>query len=195
MIARTLATPLRLAFALGFLLFLAAFVGCSATSRGAPTSEGIPNFGRVNATLFRGAQPDEAGMAGLQRLGVRTVINLRLASDTWPAEEASARAHGLTYLAAPLAGLSAPTEAQVSHILALIESSPSPVFVHCQHGADRTGTIVACYRMQHDGWTVERAFAEAKQFGFSVFQIGMRHFIKAFSPVTPRSSPNPGPSL
>lgn len=187
MTARTFAAPLRLVFVLGFLLFPSAFVGCSATPRGVPTTEGIPNFGRVNPTLFRGAQPDEAGMAGLQRLGVRTVINLRLASDTWPAEEASARAHGLTYVTAPLAGLSAPTPAQVSHILALIESSPAPVFIHCQHGADRTGTIVACYRMQHDGWTVERAFAEAKQFGFSVFQFGMRRFIEAFSPAAARS--------
>ena len=195
MTARTVAAPLHLAFVLGFLLFVSAFVGCGATPRGAPTTEGIPNFGRVTTTLFRGAQPDEAGMAGLQRLGVRTVINLRLASDTWPAEEASARAHGLTYLAAPLAGLSAPTPAQVSQILALIESSPAPVFVHCQHGADRTGTIVACYRMQHDGWTVERAFAEAKLFGFSIFQIGMKHFIRKFSRTAPHSSPAPAPAL
>lgn len=148
-----------------------------------PASEGIRNFGRVNPALFRGAQPDEQSMANLARLGVRTVINLRMPADTWPGEEAAARAHGLTDLNVPLPGLSAPTDAQVAQVLALIATSPSPVFVHCEHGADRTGTIIACYRIQHDGWTADQAFAEAKQYGFSIFQGGMRHYILTRQPV------------
>jgi protein tyrosine/serine phosphatase len=165
-------------------LFFCALVisGCETASRGAPSPEGLPNFGRVNSGLLRGAQPNEAGIVHLGQLGVRTIINLRQLSDSWPGEEAIARAHGIHCVTVPLKGLEAPTDAQVAEVLALIETSPPPVFIHCEHGADRTGTIVACYRMQHDGWTVERAFAEAKYYRFSPFQIGMRHYIYAFRP-------------
>jgi protein tyrosine/serine phosphatase len=88
----------------------------------------------------------------------------------------------MDYVAAPMRGLSAPTDAQVARVLELIENGPAPVFVHCEHGADRTGTIVACYRMKTDGWSAERALVEAKTYGFSVFQIGMRHYVRNYRP-------------
>ena len=65
-------------------------------------------------------------------------------------------------------------------LLALIASSPAPVFVHCKHGADRTGVIVACYRMRQDGWSTARAMDEAKLYGLSAFQIGMKRYIRTF---------------
>ncbi len=176
----------RLAALWGALLLGLALAGCGSGSRGVPASGGIQNFGRVNEALFRGAQPDEAGIAHLRRLGVRTIINLRLRNDTWSGEEAAARAQGMGYVSVPLQGMGAPTEAQVAKVLALIGWMPPPVFVHCEHGADRTGTIVACYRRQHDHWTVERALAEADDYGFSPFQLGMRRYLKAFSPAPSR---------
>lgn len=164
----------------GAWLLAAAAAGCGSFPPGVPPSGPILNFGQVNATLFRGAQPDAPGIARLQQLGIRTIINLRLPADTWPGEEAAARAGGLEYFSVPLRGLSAPTDAEVERVFALIASSPPPVFVHCEHGADRTGTIIACYRQWHDGWTVERAFADAQSHGFSMFQIGMKHYIHTF---------------
>ena len=182
----TTLSHVRLAALFGVLLLVLAFAGCGNVSRGVPPAEGILNFGRVNETFFRGAQPDEAGIANLSRLGVRTMINLRLRSDTLAGEEAAARSHGIGYVSEPFQGMGAPTDAQVAKVLALIDSSPSPVFVHCEHGADRTGMIVACYRQRHDHWRAERALAEAKDYGFSLFQVGMRRYIKAFSPAPPR---------
>ena len=158
-----------------------AVAGCSLFARGVPASEGIPNFGRVSSALFRGAQPDEHGLENLQRLGVTTIINLRMADDVVPGEEATARRLGIGYVNVALPGLSAPRNADVERVLALIASSPPPVFVHCEHGADRTGTIVACYRMRHDGWTAAQAMAEAQRHGISVFQFGMKRFIRGFT--------------
>ena len=188
---KTAVSTVHLVSRAAVILVALAFSGCGLIPRGVPASEGLPNFGRVNDALFRGAQPSASDIASLQRRGVRTIINLRLPGDAWTGEETTARGHGLTYVSVPLRGLSAPTDAQVAQILAFIESSPPPVFIHCEHGADRTGTIIACYRMQHDGWPVARAFAEAKSYGFSVFQIAMRNYIHAFSPSTPTHEPRP----
>lgn len=162
--------------------------GCAGGRRGVPASQGIANFGRVNGTLFRGAQPDERGLENLQRLGVATIINLRMAADAWHGEADAAHRHGLVYVNVPLQGLGAPTDAQVTRVLSLLESSRPPVFVHCEHGADRTGTIVACYRMRHDGWTPDQAMAEAERFGMSGWQFGMRSYVRDYG-----AKPAPAP--
>jgi len=155
--------------------------GCRAVA-GRGGESGPPNFGAVTPAFFRGAQPRAADLEMLRRLGVRTVINLRETADIWPGEESEVRALGMDYVAVPLQGLGAPTDAQVAQVLNLIENGPAPVFVHCEHGSDRTGTIVACFRIKTDGWSAERALAEAKTYGLSVFQIGMRRYVGNYVP-------------
>jgi protein tyrosine/serine phosphatase len=158
-----------------------AVVGCHPFASRARES-GPPNFGTVSPEFYRGAQPRESDLETLRRLGVRTVINLRETADSWRDEESKIRALGMDYVAVPMHGLSAPTDAQVARVLDLIENGPAPVFVHCEHGSDRTGTIVACYRIKNDGWSAERALVEAKTYGFSVFQIGMRRYVLNYVP-------------
>jgi len=153
---------------------------CAAGQRGVPPSEGIANFGKVNDGLYRGAQPKAAGIATLARLGIKTIINLRTTNDVWKAEEAQARAQGITYTNVPLKGLGRPTRAQVAALLALIQTLPPPVFVHCEHGCDRTGTIIACYRIRHDGWPDEAALEEARKYGLSKLERGMTDFVRSF---------------
>ncbi len=155
--------------------------GCTGSPRGEPATEGIANFGRASDALWRGAQPDERGLAKLKQLGAATIVNLRAADDGGVKEEGIARRHGLGYTNVPLPGLSAPDAATVARILSLLATSPAPVFVHCEHGADRTGTIIACYRIQHDGWSAERALAEAGRYGMSGWEFGMKRFVQEFA--------------
>jgi protein tyrosine/serine phosphatase len=150
-------------------------------ARGVPATEGIVNFAKVNDVLYRGAQPDDIGLASLQRLGVKTIINLRMPGDCWSEESAKALSHGILYTNVPFKGMGRPTDDQVKMVLALIDSSPGPVFIHCQHGCDRTGTIVACYRMKHDQWALEKALTEANHYGLSFFERGMKKFIADFA--------------
>jgi tyrosine-protein phosphatase SIW14 len=142
----------------------------------------LPNFHQVNAQLYRGAQPhDDEGIRQLARLGIKTIINLRGEDDRTRAEQRAAEALGLHYFNIPLPGLSRPPTEKVEQVLALINASANqPVFVHCHHGEDRTGVIVAVYRITHDHWTSERAKAEAKSYGMNRFQFGMKDFISDY---------------
>ena len=149
--------------------------------RGLPPSQGIGNFGKINESLYRGAQPDEAGIKNLKALGVKTIINLRLSQEVVKAEEIEARSQGIVYTNIPLAGMGRPTQAEMTNILSLIATLPAPVFVHCQHGCDRTGTVIACYRIQHDRWSGEEALREAEKYGISPLERGMRQYVMDFA--------------
>jgi protein tyrosine phosphatase (PTP) superfamily phosphohydrolase (DUF442 family) len=167
--------------------------GCASGPRGHPAREGINNFDRVNDGLYRGAQPNNLGLKALARLGIKTVVNLRLADDVWPAEAAEALALGMTYTNVPMSGCGRPADAQVRTVLAILETAPAPVFVHCKVGCDRTGTIIACYRIQHDQWTSQNALREAKQYGMSAWMIGMKRYITHFAGLRSAALDKPHP--
>jgi protein tyrosine/serine phosphatase len=57
------------------------------------------------------------------------------------------------------------------------EADGSAVYVHCQRGADRTGTLCAAYRMVVQGWTHEQALQEMTQGGFGFYQ-GWRELVE-----------------
>jgi protein tyrosine/serine phosphatase len=141
----------------------------------------LPNFHQVNEHLYRGAQPLSGGIRSLAGKGIKTIINLRGEDEGTRSEEQEASAAGLRYFNVPMRGLSRPTDEEVEKVLAIINDSRNwPVFVHCNHGKDRTGTIIACYRISHDGWTAARAKAEAKHYGMSWVQFGMKDYIKDY---------------
>lgn len=179
----TLARRNRL-WRMGLLAGLTLVVGATASAvfgRGLPAQNGIVNFGQINESLYRGAQPDEGGLRNLKGLGVKMVINLRMSDDTWKQEASEAHNNGIIYTNVPLRGTGRPVDDQISKVLAIIQSAQGPVFVHCQHGCDRTGMIVACYRIEHDGWSSEAALAEARRYGMSRFERGMRAYVVDFA--------------
>ncbi len=145
---------------------------------------GVPNFHKVNDRLYRGGQPTEDGFKNLASLGVKTVIDLRGVSEHSQAEEQSwVQTDGMRYVSVPLGELSAPHDVDVSKTLAILDnSSDAPVFVHCRRGSDRTGTIIACYRIAHDHWDNRKALTEAKEYGMSRFERAMQHYILRFEP-------------
>lgn len=156
-----------------FALALPAFAGSSA--------HGIKNFYQVDEHVYRGAQPTDEGFKYLSKIGVKTVIDLRESDERSDAEERVVRAVGMKYVNVPMTGLTPPTQAEITRILGILENeSEGPVFVHCRRGADRTGAVIAAYRIDHDGWDNGRALSEAKARGMSFFQFPRQQYIRSF---------------
>jgi protein tyrosine/serine phosphatase len=169
--------------ALFTLLFVFILFSISATTQTDefPNVKELPNLGRVNARLFRGGQPREGGIEKLAQLGVKTIINLRDDDERAKAEAVESRAAGLRYFNVPFKHLGRPTTGQLDQVLSLIDSKENGVvFIHCRRGADRTGVVIAIYRMSRENWTYKDALAEAERFGLSFWQRGMRDYISDY---------------
>lgn len=161
----------------------------SAGERGVPGIEGIPNFTKVSESLYRGAEPSDFGLQRLKEMGAKSIIDLRMPAEVRKTEQTIAAANGMVYTNFPLRGLGAPRDEQVQAVLGLIDTLPSPVFVHCVHGCDRTGTIIACYRITRDKWSGESALAEAKTHGLSDLERGMKKYIREFAKAPNKAAP------
>ncbi|UCD49612.1 MAG: tyrosine-protein phosphatase [Phycisphaerales bacterium] len=130
------------------------------------TLPGVPNLHRVSPGLFRGAQPTAEGMEQLPRLGITTIVNLRsLHSDR---DEIGALPLDYEHIA--MKTWEAEDEEVVRFLRIVTNPSRGPVFVHCQRGADRTGTMCAIYRVVIQGWTKDQAVAEMTQGGFGFYE-------------------------
>lgn len=154
-----------------------------------PITPGIRNFHQVDDHVYRGAQPSGDGFRYLAGIGVKTVVDLRGTEARSEAEESLVRAAGMRYVHVPMTGLVAPTDAEIVKILGILEDqSGGAVFVHCKRGADRTGVVIAAYRIDHDHWDNHRALGEAMVDGMSSFQHPRQSYIRDFEPRTPIAS-------
>lgn len=159
---------------LGVTVLTLALMGVACSQRQAATSDRpttwaapldhppLTNFHRVAPGLYRGAQPTAAGMAELENLGIRMVVNLRgLHSDRELLERT-----GLAYRHITFQTWHPEDEDIVEFLRLVTQPANQPVFVHCQHGSDRTGTMCAVYRMAVQGWSRDEAIREMTEGGY-----------------------------
>ena len=116
------------------------------------------NFYRVDELLFRSAQLDGSYAAKLHELGIKSIVNLRHFS-----RGGDRRAFGDQFWLAnkPLQSWEI-RPAQIADVLRTIRErqKEGAVLVHCYHGADRTGLVVAMYRVIYQGWSLDAARSE-----------------------------------
>ena len=149
----------------------------------------IDNFGRVNATYFRGAQPTGHDYTDLASLGVKTVIDLQEygVKDERDLVEKS----GMRYVNIGMNTRVNPTEGQIKQFLSIVnDPAKQPVYVHCAGGRHRTGVMTAIYRMTQEGWASDAAFKEMKKyrFGADFMHPEFKKFVLTYHPVAPAAT-------
>jgi tyrosine-protein phosphatase SIW14 len=127
----------------------------------------IDRFHQVAPGIFRGARPGKQGVQELARLGFKTDLNLDSDDDEAELERGWAHDQGLQFIDERLSGFWRPNATQVRRILEFVKNpSNHPIFIHCKHGRDRTGLIVALHRVFHENWTPEQAYDEWRAMGY-----------------------------
>lgn len=140
--------------------------------------KGLTNVGRVAPHIYRGAEPLLEGYTTLKKMGIRTVINLRTTSSEKQAVEAA----GMRSVEVPLSVLNDINPKTVNEVIQIMKDPANqPIFLHCRQGQDRTGIIVAAYRMKVDGWSLADAEAEMQSFGFNDIWHELKEFIRDYA--------------
>jgi tyrosine-protein phosphatase SIW14 len=137
---------------------------------------GVKNFAKVSDILYRGEQPTAEGFAQLKKMGVKTVVNLR----SFNSDRGKLKGLGLQYVHIHCKAWHPEDEDVAKFLKVLRDPANQPVFVHCQHGADRTGMMVASYRIFHQGWSNERAAKELSNFGFHTIWTDIVKYLNGF---------------
>jgi protein tyrosine/serine phosphatase len=116
-------------------------------------------------------------MKQLEKFGIKTVINLRaFHSDRDELKDANLRWEHISVKTWH------PEDEDVVQFLKIVtDPNKVPVFVHCQYGADRTGTMCAIYRITVQGWSKDEAIEEMTKgnFGFHEIWDNLVDYIRA----------------
>ncbi|MBP1621027.1 MAG: Protein tyrosine/serine phosphatase [Acidobacteria bacterium] len=155
---------------------------------------GVPNLGRVHARLLRGGQPTDAGFRALAASGVTLVVDLRGGDQRSDAERALVTSLGMEYVAIPMSGWRTPRPDEVERFLDLLrEDRKGAVFVHCRRGAERTGAMIAAYRIGDQAWSPAEARAEMDAYRFRAWL--HPHLVRWVREFAPAAAPRPTPAL
>lgn len=126
------------------------------------TLPGVPNLHRITDSLYRSEQPTAEGFRNLEKLGIRTVINLRYFNS----DDDEAAGTTLNLRRVKILTWRAGDDHVIEVMRLLRQKENGPFLIHCQHGADRTGLMSAMYRMLEQDWTPQEALEELVDGGY-----------------------------
>ena len=131
---------------------------------------GLSNFGQVSVSLYRGGQPTTEGYRELKQMGVDVVISFRHEKGENTLERRAVEAHGMRFINFPWHPWDTPADTDVERFFGILAANPhSKIYVHCQEGRDRTGTMIALYRVAVDHWCPDSAVAEMRAYHYHHF--------------------------
>ncbi len=140
----------------------------------------IQRFYQVSPGIYRGARPEKAGVEFLKKAGFKTIINIDNDVYAVGAELKEADRVGLRMLSYPLSSWAFPPDETVNEILRELNNPDNhPVFLHCQHGQDRTGLIVGLQRVEYEAVSATKAYREMRNLGFHRSLVFLYEYYKA----------------
>jgi protein tyrosine/serine phosphatase len=125
------------------------------------TREPVRNYGVIwPHELTRSGLPrNDMGWTWLRDQGVRSIVTFRTENDV------DYESFGFNVMRLPLTGSVMPTEKQAVEYLEFVQDPRNqPVHIHCTAGRDRTGMMAALVRYSIDGWKLDDALNEARQY-------------------------------
>ncbi|NDW08889.1 dual specificity protein phosphatase family protein [Dysgonomonas sp. 520] len=125
------------------------------------TGISLKNMYKVDKGVYRSAQPSEKNFLELKNFGIKEVLNLRsYHSDRDENEKAKLILHRVKMDAHDI------DTDEVIAALRIIKNRKGSILIHCKHGSDRTGLIVAMYRIVFQNWSKKKAIDEMKNGGY-----------------------------
>lgn len=173
-----LKSRLSLAFVLMITVSVTGCAGAGRSHRTGLSEKIIPNFQMVTPDIFRGGRPKGDGIRELARIGIKSIISLESeflndAPGEVEKERQIAVSLGLRYIWFPIHPVAGPTIGELRQAVAAIaDPQHQPVFVHCDHGNDRAGLVIAAYRIEIHGHSAEDAYLEMLEHGFHEWWLG-----------------------
>lgn len=135
----------------------------------------LENCYRVSDGLYRCEQPKKKDIADLQALGIRSILNLR----RWNSDPKALEQAGFKLIVERMEADDLTMDNLVA-ALRQIKAAPKPVLLHCWHGSDRTGSVVAAYRIVFQDWTPAAALDELRHGGFGYHEKWFPNIITLF---------------
>jgi hypothetical protein len=126
------------------------------------SAPGLANFFRVSPDLYRGQRAAAEGFRQLNAMGVKTDVNL----EVFFSDKQILAGTGLNYVPISFKAWHPEMDDMAAFLKVVTDANLCPVFVHCQHGSDRTGTMCAVYRIAVQGWSKQEAIGEMVHGGY-----------------------------
>ncbi len=139
------------------------------------TTTTLGNCYRVSDELFRCEQPGKKDIPALNSLDIHSLLNLRhYHTDSKAFEQAGFKLLLQRMDAGEI------TATDLIATLRQFRAAPKPVIVHCWHGSDRTGSVVAAYRIVFQNWTPAAALDELRHGGYGYHERTFPNIMKLF---------------
>jgi tyrosine-protein phosphatase SIW14 len=174
-------TSCRIIVVAGVLAFVSLISGAQVSWCQAEKEQGLPNFGRVTDNLYRGGQPTSDGFNALHAMGVGIVVDLREKPTDMATEKHQVESLGMKSVEIPWSANHEPPTDKIVEFLDLVRANPNTkIYVHCRRGADRTGVMVAAFRIAVEHKSVADAVSEMHRYHYDwLFRSQLKRYIQS----------------
>jgi tyrosine-protein phosphatase SIW14 len=171
----------RMTVVASFLAVVLLIAGPQASGAQTEKERGVPNFGRVTDNLYRGGQPTSEGFNALHAMGVGIVVDFREKPADLATEKRQVESLGMKSVDIPWSANHEPSSDQIVEFLDLVRAHPdTKIYVHCRRGADRTGVMVAAFRIAVEHKSVADAVSEMHRYHYDwLFRSQLKRYIQS----------------